>query len=138
MLLAERLSPKWNFRLETYSWRQGICPLKRQTDLAKVLIAEYFLFDPKGEYLRPALRGYSLTPLGMYSPISPNPQARLTSVQLGLELEQDGSRLRFFDPNQGQFLLTPAEEASRRQAAEEEITRLKAELDRLSQSKRAI
>jgi hypothetical protein len=31
-----------------------------------------------------------------------------------------------------------AEEASRRQAAEEEITRLKAELDRLSPAKRAI
>ncbi len=36
----------------------------------RLRIPEYFLFDPIGDYLRPALRGYRMTPLGMYAPIA--------------------------------------------------------------------
>ena len=87
-------------------------------------IPEYFLFDPTGDYLKPSLRGYRMTPLGMYSPIAPQENGRLASEQLGLELAADGVRLRFFDPATGQFLPTLTE-------AQNEILRLTAELERL-------
>ncbi|MCX6367219.1 MAG: Uma2 family endonuclease [Armatimonadetes bacterium] len=87
-------------------------------------IPEYFLFDPTGDYLKPALRGYRITPIGMYSPIAPQEDGRLVSEQLGLELVADGVRLRFFNPTTGEFLPTLAE-------AQSEIARLRAELERL-------
>ena len=87
-------------------------------------IPEYFLFDPTGDYLKPALRGYRITPIGMYSPIAPQEDGRLVSEQLGLELVADGVRLRFFNPATGEFLPTLAE-------AQSEIARLRAELERL-------
>ena len=45
-------------------------------------VAEYFLFDPRGEYLSPALQGYRLIE-GQYVPIEPV-SGRLPSVELGL------------------------------------------------------
>ena len=87
-------------------------------------IPEYFLFDPTGDYLKPALRGYRITPIGMYSPIAPQEDGRLVSEQLGPELVADGVRLRFFNPATGEFLPTLAE-------AQSEIARLRAELERL-------
>ena len=50
-----------------------------------VRVAEYSLFDPRGEYLSPALQGYRLTS-GEYAPIEPG-SGRRPSVELGLELE---------------------------------------------------
>nr|WP_309696255.1 Uma2 family endonuclease [Armatimonas sp.] len=87
-------------------------------------VPEYFLFDPKGEYLQPALRGYRLTPLGMYAPIAPDAEGCLHSEQLGLVLVQENRRLRLRDSLTGEPLRSAAE-------AEEEITRLRAELERL-------
>ncbi|WP_281380312.1 Uma2 family endonuclease [Armatimonas rosea] len=91
-------------------------------------IPEYFLFDPTGDYLKPSLRGYRMTPLGMYSPIAPQENGRLASEQLGLELAADGVRLRFFNPATGEFLPTLAE-------AQSEIARLRAELEQLRRTK---
>lgn len=87
-------------------------------------IPEYFLFDPTGDYLKPSLRGYRITPIGMYSPIAPQEDGRLVSETLGLELVADGVRLRFFNPETGEFLPTLAQ-------AQVEIARLRAELERL-------
>ncbi|WP_395143229.1 Uma2 family endonuclease [Armatimonas sp.] len=87
-------------------------------------VPEYFLFDPKGEYLQPALRGYRLTSLGMYAPIAPDAEGCLHSQQLGLVLVQENRRLRLRDSLTGELLRSAAE-------AEEEITRLRAELERL-------
>lgn len=94
-------------------------------------IPEYFLFDPTGDYLKPTLRGYRITPIGMYSPIAPQEDGRLISEQLGLELVAAGVRLRFFNPVTQRFLLTLAEENQTRLEAEAEIARLRAELERL-------
>jgi len=90
-------------------------------------IPEYFLFDPTGDYLRPALRGYRITPLGMYSPIAPLENGRLFSEQLGLELEASDVRMRFYDPATQRFLPTLSE-------LQTEVDQLRAELEALKRN----
>jgi Uma2 family endonuclease len=79
-------------------------------------VPEYFLFDPRAEYLDPPLRGYRLA-AGEYVPIEPI-AGRLPSQVLGLHLERDGERLRLFDPATGERLPTrlEAREAAQRRA----------------------
>jgi len=67
-------------------------------------VAEYFLFDPRSEYLNPVLQGHRLRP-GRYVPIAPV-AGRLPSQELGLHLEPDGSQLRFYDPVAERWLPT--------------------------------
>jgi Uma2 family endonuclease len=74
-------------------------------DILKV--SEYFLFDPRAEYLEPPLQGFRLVG-GDYVPIEPI-AGRLPSGVLGLHLERDGEQLRLFDPASGQRLLTRLE-----------------------------
>jgi Uma2 family endonuclease len=85
----------------------------------EVRVAEYFLFDPRGEYLRPALQGYRLQ-AGQYERIK-RVSGRLPSVELGLHLEQHENQLRFWDPTTRRWLPTEQEareaaEADRQQA----------------------
>jgi Uma2 family endonuclease len=91
-------------------------------------VTEYFLFDPEGEYLDPALQGYRLAN-GEYEPI-PAADRRVPSKVLGLHLEADGRSLRFFDPAADGHLLSAQETIS---SAESEITRLRGELAALKQ-----
>jgi Uma2 family endonuclease len=93
-------------------------------------VREYFVFDPLSEYLRPVLLGYRLE-MSNYHPMTVEP---LFSDVLGLELRVVDGWLRFCDPTTSQLLRTPAEEAQARQAAEEEIVRLRQELARLRRS----
>jgi Uma2 family endonuclease len=84
-------------------------------------VAEYFLFDPKGEYLRPSsLLGYRLV-RGRYVAIR-SVRDRLPSKVLNLHLERRGVQLRLYDPVQERILLTPQETAQ-----EEKARRLEAE-----------
>ncbi len=75
-------------------------------------VPEYFLFDPRGDYLMPPLKGYRLRD-GDYQPLLPE-QGRLRSETLGLELVQEGSCLRLYDHVTGQPLLSADEELQRR------------------------
>jgi len=96
----------------------------------EVRVAEYFLFDPRGDYLRPALQGYRLQG-GRYERIK-RVAGRLPSAELGLHLEQDGNQLRFWDPAARRRLPTP-EEARRAAEAERqraEVERQQAETER--------
>lgn len=116
----------------------------------RLRIPEYFLFDPTGDYLKPRLQGFRLLE-GRYVPLE-LVDGRLHSEQLRLHLVQDGERLRLYDPDRGEWLLTPLEldgarnaerrradaehqraeaEARAREAAEAETARLKAELEAL-------
>jgi len=70
-------------------------------------VPEYFLFDPKGEYLDPPLQGHRLRE-GKYVPIE-IVEGRLPSEVLGLHLERDGEWLRFYNPATGLWLPTPEE-----------------------------
>ena len=80
-------------------------------------VAEYFQFDPTGDYLKPRLQGFRLRG-GPYEPI-PLVGDRLYSEQLGLELVMEGERLRFWDPVKGEWLLSVAELSLARAAAEQ-------------------
>jgi Uma2 family endonuclease len=110
-------------------------------------VPEYFLFDPRDDYLEPRLQGHRLR-RGRYAPIRPV-RGRLPSGVLGLHLEGHGEALRLYDPATGRWLPTPAEvqeqtaaalrqeraarrrEAAARRRAEAETERLRRELDEL-------
>lgn len=79
-------------------------------------VSEYFLFDPLGEYLRPALQGYRLF-AGRYEPIVPF-GGRLRSLVLNMELVHQGESLQLIDLQTGERLLTPLEQAEVRRKAE--------------------
>jgi Uma2 family endonuclease len=71
-------------------------------------VREYVLFDPYGEYLKPALQGFLLqegddVPMPMVS-------GRLPSDVLGLHFEADGQDLRLYNPVTGCWLRMPAED----------------------------
>jgi Uma2 family endonuclease len=112
--------------------------VKRKFELYRDVfrVKEYFLFDPREEYLKPPLKGYRLA-RGEYVPIRAR-QGRLPSKVLGLHLERDGPRLRLYNSATSSWLPTAAEvRASLRRAeqerkeAEAEVARLRRELDAL-------
>lgn len=81
---------------------------------ANLGVKEYFIFDPFGDTMRPALRGFRLEG-GDYVPIV---GTRLKSEVLGLELRLEDGKLRLYDFKQNQRLLTRAESHAARRAAE--------------------
>ncbi len=112
------------------------------------MVKEYFLFDPREEYLDPSLQGYRLAG-GVFEPIEMK-SGQMPSEVLGLRLERQGYRLAFRDPVSARQLLRPPEERIRRaelarelaevktafaeseaKLAKEEIDRLRRELDTL-------
>ena len=103
-------------------------------------VREYFLFDPRGDYLKPTLQGYRLS-RGDYLPIAPVAK-RLPSSVLGLHLERSGTDLRFFDPETGEWLPTLQEEAQRERAgrlrAETAVARLEKALRELREEFEAL
>lgn len=120
---------------------------KEDTDTKFVLyrdtlkVREYFLFDPFGDYLKPArLRGYRLRK-GEYEPIA-LVDGRMPSRELGLHLVQMDNTLRLYDPVTTGLLLTPderaeqeaqraAQEAQRADKAEREAAAAIQEVERL-------
>ncbi len=70
-------------------------------------VKEYFLFDPRADYLNPRLKGFRLRG-GEYASISPV-DGRLPSRLLQLHLEPAGQELRLFDPATERWLPTPKE-----------------------------
>src|SRR5262249_14174899 len=79
-------------------------------------VREYFLFDPHGDYLDPQLQGYRLRG-GQYRAIRAV-QGRLPSQELGLHLEPNGNNLRFYDPANQTWLLTPEQRAQQGEQAQ--------------------
>ena len=92
-------------------------------DVLRVL--EYFLFDPRSEYLKPSLQGFRLIG-GDYVPIEPI-VGRLPSEVLGLHLGRNGEHLSLIIPATGERLLTRLErrEAAERRAEDAEAARLR-------------
>jgi Uma2 family endonuclease len=113
----------------------------------KLGVQEYFLFDPKQEYLKPSFQGYRKVK-DRFRPIKPI-EGRLPSKELGLHLERFGAELRLWNPADGTRLPTPSEranveaeraeqeaeraerEAARAEQAEQENARLRHEIERL-------
>lgn len=135
--------PSVVFEFTSFSTMREDTVKKRELYERELRVPEYFLFDPKGEYLQPRLQGFRLA-IGSYESIELRGE-RLYSEQLGLDLVPDGWRLRFYDPVAGEWLLNVYEQQSRAEAerlrveaereraerAEREVERLRAELEAL-------
>ena len=111
-----------DFVLEVASpgtWREDVGP-KREV-YARLGVREYWLYDPLGEHLSPALQGYRQVGGGYErQPLleSMDGTLALYSETLGLELRAKGGEMRFRDPVTGLNLLGHREEhAARRQEA---------------------
>lgn len=126
----------------------------------RVGIPEYLIVDSQRRDRRFRLIGYRLEPSG-YTPIEPDEQGRLLSETTGLwfQVSPDGNQVRMFEYPSGRSLPTREEieslreaaeekarvaeqqaraeaearrvEAKARQAAEDEVARLRAEIERL-------
>ena len=103
--------------------------VRKRALYATLGVREYFLYDPKGEYLDPPLQGTGLRG-GGYAPLArsrmPDGARGLWSEVLGLYLHRRGRALRLRDPATGRDLLTHREETIARRAAEARIAELEA------------
>ena len=154
LLWEEGLPPHVVIEVTSESTRKEDLYDKFEIYRDQIRVPEYFQFDPRGEYLHPALQGYRLT-AGRYERIEPVSD-RLPSRELGLHLERQERRLRLWDPATDAWLPTLQEsraamlanwqqaeaerqqaEAARRemeakwQVAEAQAEQLRDELDRL-------
>ena len=124
-LWEEGRAPDVVFEITSASTRREDLGTKRVL-YADLGVKEYFVFDPTGEDLRPPLRAFRLSG-SEYQPL----KEPVFSEVLGLELQLVDKHLRLFDPRTGKRLLTPAEADAAREAAEAEVERLRAELEKL-------
>ena len=93
-------------------------------------IAEYFLYDPEGDVVKPPLQGFRLE-AGRYEPIAPDTDGHLASAALGIIFRLDEAlRLHARDASTGELLLRPEEvraraedESTARRRAEEQLER---------------
>lgn len=103
-------------------------------------MSEYFLYDPRAEYVKPPLKGFSLVGT-VYRPMStrtlPNGETGLWSETLRLCLWLKGPELRFYNPETGRDLRTPGEEAARADAEAARRRRLEAEIAELKKRQRS-
>ncbi|MGI8553860.1 MAG: Uma2 family endonuclease, partial [Dehalococcoidia bacterium] len=106
-----------------FLWEEGILPQvvveitsrsTRNKDLndkrvlyARLGIAEYYLYDPYGQWLRPRFLGYRLGSRG-YEPMIKTPAGELFSDALGLRLVLENERLQLYKRVGGQRLLSMA------------------------------
>ncbi|MBW3542913.1 MAG: Uma2 family endonuclease [Planctomycetes bacterium] len=95
---------------------------------AHIQVAEYFLYDPTADYLKPPLRGYRLQ-ADEYCAIEPDATGALVSEELDLLLRLEGRDLALFDRHTGERQLSTQEaleaERAAREVAEAENTRLR-------------
>ena len=112
----------------------------RRTDLVSKVeiyalagISEYVVIDSKLRDRRFRLLGYRLDRSGRYQAIEPDDQGRILSQTTGIwfQISPDGNEVLLFDDSTGERLLTRAEEAELRKAAEERAARAEAEVERL-------
>ncbi len=133
LVWRERRAPQVVIELTSRSTRREDTDTKFALYRDVLRVREYFLFDPRAEYLDPPLQGYRLR-AGQYLPIKPV-TGRLPSRWLKLHLEGAGNQLRLWDPAAGQWLLSPEEArdqaAAERDQAEAEVERLRREVEEL-------
>lgn len=94
-------------------------------------VREYFLYDPRGEWVKPPLKGFRLhrQRFGRITEcVVPNGKCGLECETLGLYLWLRDAELRLYDPASGRDLPTPEEEGAARELAE---TRLDAAVERV-------
>ncbi|HEY0511941.1 MAG TPA: Uma2 family endonuclease [Thermoanaerobaculia bacterium] len=101
----------------------------------RVGIPEYLLVDMprRATGYRFRIKGYRLGPGRRYQAIEPDGQGRILSeiTQLRFGASPDGQRIEIFVAGTGERLLSPLEIEAARETAEEELKRLRAEIERL-------
>ena len=136
MLWNEPKGPDFVLEVTSKSTRGDDERRKREV-YASLGVSEYFLYDPRAEYLTPPLQGYRLRN-GAYRPLPAvtvlsNRGVAVASGVLGLELrdEREARRVRLRDPATGEDLLSHRElelareeEAAARRTAEARIREL--------------
>ena len=113
LLWEERKAPDVVIEVTSKSTKDEDRDEKFEIYRDRVKVKEYFLFDPRSEYLKPPLQGYRLV-RGRYVEIKPV-AGRLPSKELGLHLEKRGEVLCFIDPETRTRLLTPRDAHDREQ-----------------------
>ncbi len=107
------------FVLEVTSKSTRLEDQRKKKDLyAELGVEEYFLFDPRSEYLNPRFQGLLLTG-SEYQPLRLVPDGGLTSRTTGITFQPQGTSLRMTDARTGRLLLTFTEWKKRALAAEE-------------------
>ena len=140
LLWNEPKGPDFVLETTSASTRREDLGRKRRV-YASLGVEEYFLYDPRAEYLSPPLQGHRLDG-GEYRPLPavtmlPGRGVAIRSEVLGLDLrdERKARMLRLHDPETGQDLLTyqeseraREEEAAARRAAEARVAELEARI----------
>jgi Uma2 family endonuclease len=123
-----------NFILETTSDTTQHEDLGRKMRLyAELKVAEYFLYDPRGDWLNPALLGFRLVG-GGYVPLEMDEQGALFSEQLGITFKLEDGQLAMFETARGKRLLSDGEQAAEEaRRADEEARRANEAERRLAQ-----
>jgi hypothetical protein len=117
------------FEVTSKSTRQHDTSFKPRL-YAEIGVKEYFLFDPTSEYLLPPLKGFRLAG-NSYEEMEPEESGSLVCQELELLLRLEAGRLVIHDRRTDQPLRTEAEaERSAREAAEQELQRLREQLKR--------
>jgi Uma2 family endonuclease len=122
----EGVGPVFVLEVTSKKTRRQDLAIKKET-YARLNVAEYFLYDPLAEWLKPALQGYRLVD-GNYILLEPGADGGLVSEQLGLTFRLEDGDLALFDTGTGKRLRSAAEQ--RAQELEEELARLRAERER--------
>ena len=121
LVWEERHAPQVVIELTSSSTRAEDLTTKMSLYRDTLGVTEYFLFDPRADWLDPPLQGYRLEN-GKYRKIRPR-QGRLPSEVLGLHLDRQGTMLRLWNPRTKGWLPTPEEsrrlETEARETAEE-------------------
>ena len=121
----EEKPPAFVLEITSASTRREDERTKRQR-YAQWGVSEYFLYDPRGEWLAPPLQGLELRGKryrAMREVPLPNGERGLRSESLGLDLWLKDSELRLYDPSTGRDLPTPEEEGAGRDDAEQRARR---------------
>lgn len=111
----------------------------KKTLYAQLEVQEYWLFDPKGEWISEQLQGYRLRG-ETYEPITDG-----RSVPLQLRLAVDGALIAFYREDTGEKLLIPSELAQKlreetlaRQQAEARAEQAEAQIQQLKERLQAL
>jgi Uma2 family endonuclease len=96
-------------------------------------VKEYYIFDPEYDYLPEPLIAYRVK-RGELKQV-PVKNSRIFSEEIGLEIVDTGEGLRLYNPETKQFMKTLSEEHQAREEAENEVARLREELQKLKSRK---
>ena len=127
----EERPPSFVLEITSKTTRREDARTKRQR-YAQWGVPEYFLYDPRAEWVKPPLQGFSLHGRRyrrMPECVLPNGKRGLQCKTLGLYLWLRDGELRLHEPVSGRDLLTPEEEGAARELAETRLDAAKQNLN---------